>query len=107
MQAIEITQDEFVVAHTAGAPVVDVRSPEEYAGGHVPGAVNIPLEQVEARRAEFTADSPMHVICQSGGRSAKASEVLAAAGVTALSVAGGTTGWVDAGRPVVTGSSPR
>ena len=64
MQATEVTQDEFVTAHTSGAPVVDVRSPEEYAAGHVPGAVNIPLEQVEARRAEFTADLPMHVICQ-------------------------------------------
>jgi len=107
MQATEVTQDEFVTAHTSGAPVVDVRSPEEYAGGHVPGAVNIPLEQVEARRAEFAAASPMHVICQSGGRSMKASEALAAAGVAALSVAGGTKGWIDAGRPVVTGSSPR
>lgn len=107
MQATEVTQDAFVAAHASGAPVVDVRSPEEYVAGHVPGAVNIPLEQVEARRAEFSAASPMHVICQSGGRSMKASEVLAAAGVPALSVAGGTKAWIDAGRPVATGSSPR
>ncbi|WP_300007506.1 rhodanese-like domain-containing protein [Pseudonocardia sp.] len=107
MQATEITQDAFVAAHASGAPVVDVRSPEEYAAGHVPGAVNIPLEQVAARREEFASDSPMHVICQSGGRSMQASEALAATGVPALSVAGGTKGWIDAGRPVVTGSSPR
>lgn len=107
MQATEVTQDAFVTAYESGAPVVDVRSPEEYAGGHIPGAVNIPLEQVEARRADFASDSPMHVICQAGGRSMKASEVLAAAGVHTLSVAGGTKGWIDAGRPVVTGPSPR
>lgn len=107
MQATEVTQDEFVTAHTSGAPVVDVRSPEEYAAGHVPGAVNIPLEQVESRRADFASDTPMHVICQSGGRSMKASEMLAAAGVQTLSVAGGTKGWIDAGRSVVTGSAPQ
>lgn len=107
MQAIEVTQDAFVTAHASGASVVDVRSPEEYAGGHVPGAVNIPLEQVESRRDEFTFDSPTHVICQSGGRSIKASESLAARGVQALSVGGGTKAWIDAGRPVVTGPAPR
>lgn len=107
MHAIEVTQDEFVAAHESGAPVVDVRSPEEYAAGHVPGAVNIPLGEVDARSGEFGAASPMHVICQSGGRSMKASESLADRGVQALSVAGGTKGWIDAGRPVVTGPAPR
>lgn len=107
MQATEVTQDEFVAAHESGMPVVDVRSPDEYAAGHVPGAVNIPLDEVDARSAEFTAAAPMHVICQSGGRSMKASEALAARGVPAMSVAGGTKGWIDAGRPVVTGPSPR
>lgn len=106
MHATEVTHDEFVAAHESGAPVVDVRSPEEYAAGHVPGAVNIPLDEVDSRRAEL-ATTPVHVICQSGGRSMKASEALAARGVPALSVAGGTKGWIDAGRPVVTGPAPR
>lgn len=107
MQATEITQDEFVTAHEQGAQVVDVRSAQEYAAGHVPDAVNIPLDELDARRADLPAGAPIHVICQSGGRSMKASELLATHGVQALSVAGGTKGWIDAGRPVVTGPSPR
>lgn len=106
MQAIEITQNEFVTAHEQGAPVVDVRSSQEYAAGHVPGAVNIPLDELDARSADLPAGSPVHVICQSGGRSMKASELLATRGVQALSVADGTKGWIDAGRPVVSGPSP-
>lgn len=106
MQATEITQDEFVAAHERGEPVVDVRSAQEYAAGHVPGAVNIPLAELDARRAELGTGPAVHVICQGGGRSMKASEILATRDVRALSVAGGTKGWIDAGRPVVTGSSP-
>lgn len=106
MQAVEITLDEFATAHDAGAPVVDVRSPQEYAAGHVPGAVNVPLGEVDARSAQFTADPAMHVICESGGRSMKAAELLAAKGIQALSVAGGTKGWIESGRPAVSGPQP-
>lgn len=107
MEAAEISHDEFVVAHESGTGVVDVRSPEEYAAGHVPGAVNVPLDQVDVRSTELTADPAVHVICQSGGRSMKAAEMLAARGVRVLSVAGGTKAWIESGRPVVTGSQPR
>ncbi|MFJ3937874.1 rhodanese-like domain-containing protein [Streptomyces parvus] len=48
----------------------------------------------------------MYVICASGNRSQWAADRLAAVGVDAVSVAGGTRGWVGAGRPVVTGSAP-
>lgn len=81
--------------------LVDVRTPAEFAAGHVTGAKNIPLEEVEARLGDFgTAGSEVYVICQSGGRSAKASATLASKGFHPVNVAGGTGAWVGAGYPV-------
>ncbi len=83
--------------------VVDVRTPGEFAGGHVPGAVNIPIDQLNGRLAELEphrADK-VGVICQSGGRSLAASQTLAAAGFTGVvDVEGGTGGWISAGHKV-------
>jgi len=81
--------------------LVDVRTPGEFAAGHVSGAKNVPLGEVEARLGDFgTADSEVYVICQSGGRSAKASATLAGKGFHPVNVAGGTGAWVAAGYPV-------
>jgi len=91
-------------ARAAGAvPIlVDVRTAEEYAAGHVPGAVNIPVDQVASRLAELEPhrSGEVWVICQSGRRSAQASEVLAGAGFRPVDVTGGTGGWKAAGFPV-------
>lgn len=81
--------------------LVDVRTPGEFAAGHVPGARNIPLDELDARLGEFgAADSEVYVICQSGGRSARASAALAAKGLHPVNVTGGTGAWVSAGLPV-------
>lgn len=81
--------------------LVDVRSPEEFAAGHVTGAKNIPLGEVEARLAEFgAADKDVYVICQAGGRSAKVSATLAGKGYHPVNVEGGTGAWMSAGYPV-------
>jgi rhodanese-related sulfurtransferase len=77
------------------AVLVDVRTPEEYAAGHVPGAVNIPLDVLDERIAELDAyeDRDVHVICESGRRSLAASQTLAAAGRRPVNVDGGTKAW--------------
>ncbi len=81
--------------------LVDVRSPEEFAGGHVPGARNVPIDQLQARLSEFgTAAAEVYVICQGGGRSAAASTTLAAKGLHPVNVTGGTSAWKAAGFPV-------
>lgn len=81
--------------------LVDVRSPEEYAAGHVTGAKNIPLGEVEVRLVEFGAvDKDVYVICQAGGRSAKVSATLASKGYHPVNVEGGTGAWMSAGYPV-------
>jgi rhodanese-related sulfurtransferase len=65
-----------------GAALVDVRSPAEFASGHVPGSRNIPLDQLPSRLGELDATKPVVVCCLSGGRSARAAGVLRQAGLT-------------------------
>ena len=81
--------------------VIDVRTPEEYAGGHVPSAINIPHMAVLPRAKELAGDRELVFICQVGQRSALACEFAAAAGFKELSnIEGGTEAWIKAGYPV-------
>lgn len=80
--------------------LVDVRSPGEYAAGHVPQAINIPLEQLEARFADLT-EGQVAVLCQSGTRAGMACELLNRHHDGLLLVQGGTQAWIDAGKPIV------
>jgi len=87
--------------------VLDVRNADEYAAGHVSGAVLIPLNELGGRVAEIPDGDPLYVICAVGGRSLTAAQALVRAGYSALSVAGGTKAWVKSGRPVVSGMEAR
>ncbi len=89
----------FEAAHAAGAAVLDVRNPDEYVAGHVAGAVLIPLGELAARQDEIPAGDPLYVICAVGGRSLTATKALVEAGYRAVSVAGGTNGWIERGGP--------
>lgn len=80
--------------------LVDVRSPGEYASGHVPQAINIPLEQLEARFGDFT-EGQVAILCQSGRRAGMACDVLSSHHDGLLLVEGGTQAWEDAGLPTV------
>lgn len=81
--------------------LIDVRTPEEFAEGRVPGAKNVPLDtlgsQVEALKSE---EREIYVVCRSGGRSARAADLLARRGVRAVNVEGGTLAWQAAGEPI-------
>lgn len=103
---LEVDLDTFADAHAAGATVLDVRNPDEYQAGHVPGAVLIPLPELAARQEEIPEADPLYVICAAGGRSLTATKALVDAGYNALSVAGGTNGWIERGGPVVPGDQP-
>ena len=76
--------EEVAVALGAGAAIVDVRSPAEFAGGHVRGAVNIPVGELGARLAEVPVDRLVVVYCASGIRSAQGARVLRLAGRTVV-----------------------
>jgi phage shock protein E len=83
--------------------VLDVRSPEEFAAGHVPGAVNIPYDQVASRLAEVPKDKDLVLYCRSGRRVALAAEVLAQNGYTRLQhLEGDMPAWLAQGRPTET-----
>jgi rhodanese-related sulfurtransferase len=84
-----------------GAVIIDVREPHEYTAGHVPGAPLIPVNTVYARRAELPQDKDVIFVCAVGQRSALASEMAAAAGLTRIfNLEGGTEAWIKAGEPV-------
>ncbi len=79
--------------------IIDVRNPDEYAAGHIAGAVNIPVEAADfgARVAELDRQGSYLVYCRSGRRSALASDLMAAAGFTDVVDSGGLTALVEAG----------
>lgn len=101
---IDVTELERHLA--GGAPVYDVREPDEYLSGHIPGAVLVPLATVPDEVDAFAADATVYVVCAKGGRSAKAVGFLRQRGVDAVNVAGGTSAWIDAGKPAVAGDRP-
>lgn len=69
----------------AGVKVVDVRTPAEFAAGHLPGAVNVPYDEVAARAAELGPPStPLLLYCRTGRRSGIAAQTLAAKGFTTV-----------------------
>jgi phage shock protein E len=90
--------------HAGSLYVLDVRSPEEFREGHVPGAVNVPYDQIAARIAEVPKDKDVVLYCRSGRRAGIAADVLAASGYTRLShLEGDMQAWIAQGRPVVEG----
>jgi rhodanese-related sulfurtransferase len=90
-----------------GALVIDVREPDEYRAGHVPGAQLIPLATIPDHLASFRSDGPTYVICKAGGRSMRACEIAAGEGYDVVNVTGGTGAWIDSGRDVVIGDHPQ
>ena len=85
----------------AGAFLLDVREDDEWAAGHAPGALHIRLGELGARTAELPRDHEVYVICRTGNRSAYATQALVGAGLHAINVADGMTGWAVAGRPML------
>ncbi|PPF78316.1 sulfurtransferase [Subtercola sp. Z020] len=93
----EITVSEL--AAVTAPTIIDVREPDEFAGGHVPGAVNVPLGQLQGSELP---EGPVYVICELGGRSARATQYLTGQGVDATNVEGGTAAWREAGLATTT-----
>ena len=83
------------------AVLLDVREDDEWAAGHAPKAVHIPMGELAGRLEELPADGTVHVVCRSGGRSARVTAYLNANGWDATNVDGGMQSWHAAGRPMV------
>ncbi|MFD5098850.1 rhodanese-like domain-containing protein [Streptomyces albidochromogenes] len=86
--------------------VLDVRENDEWAAGHVEGALHIPMSDFVARFGELTGAAEdgrrVHVMCRVGGRSAQVTQYLVQQGLDAVNVEGGMLAWDGAGRPMVT-----
>ncbi|MFF3323341.1 rhodanese-like domain-containing protein [Streptomyces sp. NPDC002889] len=86
--------------------VLDVREADEWAAGHVEGALHVPMSDFVARFGEVTealADGrPAYVMCRVGGRSAQVTQYLVQQGIDAVNIDGGMLAWDGAGRPMVT-----
>jgi len=86
----------------SGAVVLDVRSPADFAAGHLPNARNIPLAELDKRVGELPAGKPVLVCCNSGGTSGRASSLLRRGGrQDVFNLAGGIQAWQQAGLPIV------
>lgn len=85
--------------------ILDVRTPEEFAAGHVAGAVNIPHDQVAARLDELRGERWVLVYCRSGARAAIAEKAIAGAGIEVRKMEGSWLRWQAEGRPVAGASA--
>ena len=89
---------EFATAVGTDGQLIDVRAPDEIAAGTLPGAVNIPLGELEARLGELDRARPVILLCRSGGRSTMAAELLTGAGFDdVVNLVGGMLGFDEAG----------
>jgi rhodanese-related sulfurtransferase len=88
-----LTEEEFIAGYRK-AQLIDVREPNEFAGGHILGARNIPLTQLKARLKEIRPDKPVYLYCQSGSRSGRAAQMLYKKGYNDLNhLQGGFKKW--------------
>jgi rhodanese-related sulfurtransferase len=82
------------------AQLVDVRSPSEFAAGHIPGAINIPMDQIESRLADL-GRGPIVLICQMGKRAQMTADILGPCRLDLTVLEGGTSDWTQRGFPIV------
>jgi rhodanese-related sulfurtransferase len=96
----DVAPAEAIDRQKAGAVLLDVREDDEWAAGHAPGAVHLPLSRVGMSLARFQNQEVL-TVCRSGGRSLRAAKQLADAGIDVHKVRGGMTSWESWGLPVV------
>jgi hydroxyacylglutathione hydrolase len=105
--SIDLVTIDAVHSTDRNALLIDIREPEEYVQGHVPGAINLPQADLASRLEELPRDRSLMLICQHGIRSVRAAQFLKQIGFAQVaSVTGGTSAWTEAARPLVTGEAP-
>lgn len=96
MISITVTELKTRLQEKPTPKIIDVRSPEEFSTGSIPGAINIPTNQVLQRRDEFVSTEAVYVICHSGSRSKLVVLTLQAQGLKHLvNVSGGMSAWLQ------------
>lgn len=101
IQQVTVQQAAALMASDHAPLFIDVRDPDEYAGGHARGAVSHPLPDLDAWAKALDKDAPTMVICHSGRRSMLAAQGLLDRGFThVVNVQGGTAAWIAANLPI-------
>lgn len=83
--------------------VLDVRQPDEFRGGHIPGAKMIPLAELKSRQGELPRNRDILCVCRSGARSGAAARQLRDLGLNAVNLRGGMIAWQGAGYTIKRG----
>ena len=96
----DIDAAEAIKRQAGGAVLLDVREDDEWAAGHAPDAVHVPLATLPGEMSQLDGKTVL-TVCRSGGRSSQAAEALRAAGIDVTNVAGGMSQWSADGHPVV------
>jgi thioredoxin 1 len=99
----DVNIDELIKRQAEGAQIVDVRTDQEWSGGHVPGAVHVPINELRPDHpalAGIDKSKPVYFVCAVGGRSSRAADQMSREGWHAVNVQGGTEAWVSKGQPV-------
>ena len=94
-----LAEDAFARSASGEAVIVDVRESDEWEAGHIPGALHIPLAELEARWPELRATDSVIAVCRSGNRSATATQALRSVGIDAVNLSGGMKAWAGAELP--------
>lgn len=106
MTVKDVHPDEFaaLIRDTAKIQLLDVRTPEEYAAGHINEAINIDVNDstfLQRAEASLQKQKPIAAYCRSGKRSAHAASLLAKQGYTVINLLGGIIAWQEDKRPIV------
>lgn len=97
---VSVTDAKQAIEDKKDAQFIDVRTPEKYEVGHATGATNMPLDKLDAELTNLDKDKPVYVICQTGRRSQKGSEILQKAGFKDIyNITGGTSECMNAKLP--------
>ncbi len=106
MKTISPLELQNLLAAQPALPLLDVRTPGEFAEVHIPQARNIPLHDLQPDQLQFEKHQPVYLLCRSGQRAARALEKLSRQGFTQPTVIdGGMLGWIEANLPVTLGHS--
>ncbi|SNT69870.1 rhodanese-like domain-containing protein [Psychrobacter sp. LV10R520-6] len=105
-QITEVPLTQAEAACSKADVIIDVREPNEYAAGHIEGAVSLPRGLLEFKIADLpvvsSADTNILLYCKTSGRAALAAQSLKALGYThVVSIEGGYDGWLEAVKPIV------
>jgi phage shock protein E len=104
---ISVTSADSLIKADTNVVILDVRTPGEFSSetGHIKNAKLIPVQELEGRIAELSSykDRTIVAYCRTGGRSAKAADILAKKGFNVVNVEGGITSWNESGLPTEKG----